>query len=138
MWQAIAALAAQGAGTGAAWWLGNQQGKNDFKSAMEAERRQQIERDYVLGEARAKAAASGFEYDSQGIQTYITSMEAEFARQHQWAVDQAKKARKLNKIGNALGVLTGAGSAVMQYGQSNNWWQSANGQTAVSGGGTEG
>jgi hypothetical protein len=122
------AAVAAGAGIGgsvAQWWLGNQAVDAARDAALEEERRREKERDFVLGETRARAGASGIEFDSGSIQSYLADMTAEFARQHSWAVAQANRAASLGKTANTLGLASGIGSALFGYSKSTNWFQSS-------------
>jgi hypothetical protein len=111
------------ASAGGQWWLGRQQVAEQKKAALEGERRTELERAYTLGDTAARAAASGVEFDSEGIQTYLTGMSNEFARQHQWTLDQIKRGAELGNTANNIGLFTGVTKSLFQTAQANNWWQ---------------
>lgn len=111
------------AGSVAQWWLGNKAADAQRSAALEEERRREKERQYVLGEAKARGAASGVEFESGSIQSYLSDMTAEFGRQHQWAIDQANRAAELGKTANTVGLFTGIGSSLFGYARANNWFQ---------------
>lgn len=113
------------AGSAASWWLGNKAVDAQRDTAMEEERRREKERAYVLGEAKARGAASGVEFESGSIQRYLADMTTEFGRQHQWAVDQADRGASIGKDANLLGAATGIGSSLFGYGKASNWFQSS-------------
>jgi hypothetical protein len=58
------------------------------------------------------------------MQQYLAGMAAEFRRQNDWAVRQANAGADLSQTSNLLQGLSGLGSSLFQFGQSNNWWQS--------------
>jgi hypothetical protein len=105
------------------WWLGNKAADAQKEASLEEERRREKERAFVLGETRARAAASGVEFESGSVQSWLSSMEAEFKRQHEWALDQAKRGADLSKLSGSLGFATGIGSSLFQYGAAKNWFR---------------
>jgi len=105
------------------WWLGKQQVAEQKKAGLEQERRTELERAYTLGDTTARAAASGFEFGSEGIQNYLTGMSNEFARQHQRSLDQIKRGAELGSTANNIGLFTGVPRSLFQTAQAANWWQ---------------
>lgn len=110
------------ASSGAQWWLQKKQVAEQKRVALEEERRTQLQRQAVLGGATARGAASGFEFESQGLQKYLGDMEAEFSRQRQWALDQARRGAKLGNLAAGIGLATGIAGSANDYMKSNNWF----------------
>ena len=84
-WWAAAALGVQAAGA-----LGAFGGKNDAARQARAElneslRRMRLEQDQTLGTARAAAAASGAEFDSNAITGHLARLSQEMSRELEWA-----------------------------------------------------
>jgi hypothetical protein len=123
MWQAIAAIGAQGASSGYSWWLGREAASQQRADTREQLRRFRLEHQQVLGEARARGAASGIEFESQGLQTYLQTMEAEFARQEQWAYDAGMREAKGMERQAWWNLATGGAQMFQSYAQSQNWWR---------------
>lgn len=119
------ALAGGVIGAGASWFLGNQAARARRAAAMESVRRQDQQNAYTLGDATARAAASGVELTGGGdsFSKYLSDMSAEFRRQHDWAVKQANRGASISETSNAIQGLTGLGSSLFRFASSQNWFQ---------------
>jgi hypothetical protein len=87
------------------------------ETMKEEERRQQIKSDALLGQARAKAGASGLSMTSGSISSYLGFMEGELNRQAEWTrqanereLSEARTARDWQLGGTIFSWFTGGGS----------------------------
>lgn len=118
------ALAGGLIGAGASWWLGNQAEEAKRRAGLESIRRMDRAHAWTLSEATAGGAASGVEMGSTSLQTYLAEMSKEFRRQHDWAARQVNEGADIGEAANALGLASGIGSSLFNFGRANNWWQS--------------
>lgn len=83
----------------------------------------QMKRDYTVGLAKARAAASGTEMESVSTTDYLSRLTGEFDRQ----IALARRTRRQTYVSDIVASLSGAaGNAADIYGslgQMNNWWQ---------------
>ncbi len=121
------ALAGGVIGGAASWWLGNKAADAQKAASLEEERRRERERAFVLGDATARANASGVEVGvpggpgSESMSKYLADLSMEFQRQHAWAVSQANQGADLSKLANGINAMSGIGSSIFRWGQSNAW-----------------
>lgn len=111
------------AGAGASWWLGEKAADQQRADSAEQVRRFRAQHAQVLGETTARGAASGIEFESQGLQRYLSDMSTEFARQEEWMRRAGERQAAATSLGAKLGFLTGAAGSFNQFAAANNWWQ---------------
>lgn len=115
--------------------LGGLFGSGVDEQAIEARRQQGLEmsrraalgHDLQLSQGKALAAASGIEsplYGSGSMQTYLSTMAAEFRRQNEWNVQQANKAADISYDALTFNQFTDLGRGLFQFGAANNWFRS--------------
>ncbi len=80
LWMALG-LTVSAAGS---WWLNRDRARMQRAETDEAVRRFTAEGEKRLGMARAAGAASGVEFESGSLQTYLGEMAAELRRQVEW------------------------------------------------------
>jgi hypothetical protein len=116
-------LGVSAAGAAASWWNRQQQADAQRDELEEALRRARAEKERVLGETRARGAASGVEFESASLQRYVGDMSAEFDRRIEWLRSSGMRAASLTGRAANMGLVTDLGGSLFQYGQSNNWWK---------------
>jgi len=86
-------------------------------------RRLRAQQEQVVGQARAAGAASGVRPGSASLQTYLSEMQAEFARQAEW--DRASGQRAIDRANTSAGIGFAGDmvSAMFSFGQQTNWWK---------------
>ncbi len=120
------ALAFGAGGALTSWWMGNAASSSRREASMEAIRRQDRQNAFTLGEATAKANASGVELTgTDSFSKYLADMAEEFRREHDWAVQQANRGASISEVGNAIQGMTGLGSSLFRFASSQNWVQPA-------------
>lgn len=90
----------------------------------EAVRRMKLRQEQYLGTATARAAASGVEFDSSSIQTYLTGMADEFRRESEWALKNGMQQASDITTGAFLSAGAGLAQAGFGFAASQNWFQS--------------
>lgn len=120
-------LGVQVAGAGLSWWQRRQQADAMREETQETLRRFRAEGERRIGLTRTAAAASGFELGSGSLQTYLSDMETEFARQAGWIQRAGSRAAGASDNAANLGLFADLGGALMGYGRNNNWWRTTDG-----------
>lgn len=121
----------EGVGFGAAQVLGM---AGQFASGlMSADARQsefaqqiralKMKRDFTVGIATARAAASGVTSDSVSTTKYMASLTGELNRGIDNLEGVANTTGVMDKIGLFSGLVGGAANAYATLGKANNWWQ---------------
>ena len=121
---AIGAAAGAVVGTVASLWGeldGSAQRKRETEEAV---RRMKARQAQYLGVATSRAAASGVEFDSSSIQTYLTGMADEFRRESEWAMKNGMRIADAETSASWLGAGAGLAKAGVDFAQSQNWFQS--------------
>lgn len=118
-----------GAGMGLLSGVFSYFGKEAQADAMRAQaeeraRRQKLQDEQVLGKATAGAAASGVEFESGSLQTYLTEMQAEMQRQREWARAAASENAGNVDAAAGFGLATDVGGTLFGYAKDNNFWRS--------------
>ena len=117
-----------GAGVGLAGGIFSWLGKRKQADALEAENREALRRrilqdQQVLGQATAAGAASGIEFDSTGLQTYLTSMRDEMKRQQEWQRRAGATNVSNMQYGANVGLFTDLGQTFSLFAKQNNYWK---------------
>jgi hypothetical protein len=121
---AIGAAAGAVIGTVASLW-GELDGSNQRRrETEEAVRRMKLRQEQYFGNAVARSAASGVEFDSSTIQTYLTGMADEFRRESEWAMKNGMRIADAESTTAWLGAGAGLAKAGADFAQSQNWFQS--------------
>jgi hypothetical protein len=119
------ALAGGVIGGAAGWFFGSQAEEAKKKAALEQARRADAAHQEVLGEATALGGASGVEMGTGSLQLHLDSMAAEFRRQNEWNVQQAREGADLGNLTNDLNLASNLGSSLYRFGASKNWFGAA-------------
>lgn len=93
------------------------------KETEEAVRRMKAQQAQYLGVSTARAAASGFEFDSSSIQTYLTNMADEFRRESEWALKNGMTIADAQSTAGWVNAATGLVKAGGDFARSQNWFQ---------------
>jgi hypothetical protein len=117
-------LGINAASAGASWWLGNQRADMQRAETDESVRRFQLDRERILGRARAGGAASGVAFESSSLQGYLKTMTDEFQRQAEWMRRAGYAGADITRTSATLGFVGDLGSSVFRFGAANNWWKS--------------
>ena len=94
---------------------------------LERARRAALGNDLELGQAKARAAASGIEMGVTGsgsMQTYLSTMAQEFRRQNEWNVTQANKAADISLDALTVNQFGDLSRGLFAFGAANNWFRS--------------
>jgi hypothetical protein len=123
MWWAAAGLGVSGLGA-----LGSFVSTQLSADQMRADTREQVRRlelqqKQVLGEATARGAASGVEFGSASLSTYLDAMTQEFKREAEWARETGYRAANATAASGALRLGSDVAGSLFQYGAANNWWR---------------
>lgn len=89
----------------------------------EAVRRMKLRQEQYFGVATSRAAASGVEFDSESIQTYLTGMADEFRRESEWALKNGMQQASDIQTGAILQAGAGLAQAGFGFAASQNWFQ---------------
>jgi hypothetical protein len=116
-------LATSVAGAGASALFGNAADRQRRRELDEQLRRFDKEAAQRLGETRAVGAASGIEFGSRSLQAYLSEMNWEFRRQADLMRQTGELEIDLGRQGRMFDLASGVGGALLQFGQSQNWWQ---------------
>lgn len=119
-WMAVpAALQTTGAIVGAI----GQRRQADLVRRFGAEqaRRMRFEHDRTIGEAAARGAASGVEFESESLQKYLADMTQEFRIEEDWVRKAAEAEAKAMRTASTFSMFSGIGSSLLSYGQMTNW-----------------
>lgn len=119
----IGALGISAVGAAASWWNRQEQARRQREETDEALRRLRAQHERVLGEATARGAASGVEFEGEGLQRYLASMRDEFARQETWLANAGASQAGATSTAADLGLFTDLGGALFRFGQDNAWWK---------------
>jgi hypothetical protein len=111
------------ASAGASWWLGNKQADQQRAETREQLRRFRLQHQATLGEAQARGAASGIEFESQGLQRDLSDMETEFGRQEKWMLDAGMAQAQATETAAKFSFLTGGAGSFFDFAKNNNWWR---------------
>lgn len=122
------AIAAAGLGvglakTGFSLFSGLEAADRKRAAAREAARRLRLEHDYTLGAARAAGAASGIEFESASLQTYLTTMTDEFRRQEDFNLKAGLDEASAMETAAGFNAFTDTVGSLFSFGQSNNWFK---------------
>lgn len=103
--------------------LGSAAAAREREIGLERVRQQDTKNALTLGEAQASGAASGVEYSSGSLQTYLNLMSAEFRRQSELGKRSVNEGADAMQTAGIIGGFTNAAGTLFQFGQSNNWWR---------------
>lgn len=93
------------------------------QAAREAARRLKLSHDQVIGEATARGAASGVEFESSSLQTYLSTMTNEFRWQESYALKASMEEANALERSALWGGLGDAAGSMFSYGAQNNWFK---------------
>ena len=110
-------------GAGIALW-GDLTGANQRKAETEeAVRRMKLRQAQYLGQATSRASASGVEFDSESIQTYLSGMAEQFRMESDWAAKNGATLADAQATAGWLGFGNAVVKAAGDFGASQNWFQ---------------
>ncbi len=118
------------AGAGYGWWKSHEQAQQQKLELIEKVRRMKAAQKQVMGTAVSRAAGSGVEFDSQGIQTFLGAMQSEFDKQLDWVRRSGGKSMSSTQQEGSWNFASDLGSSMFRFGESNNWWRSSPSQGA--------
>jgi hypothetical protein len=122
---------AVGAGVGLVGGLsryfgGNAQADAMRRQAAEELRRKKLQDAQVFGQTTAAGAASGIDFqESTGLQSYLTSMQAEMRRQQEFMRRSAATNASNVQTAAGFGLLTDLGGTLSNYAKDNAYWRGA-------------
>lgn len=119
----LAALGVGAASAAGSWWLSRERSRLQRAETDEQLRRFDAEAEKRLGMARAAGAASGVEFESGSLQTYLGEMAAELRRQVEWMRKAGYAGARITDQAGTFGLVSDLGSSLFRFGQSNNWWR---------------
>lgn len=93
------------------------------EGVLEAARRLRLENDYTLGAARAAGAASGVEYESASIQTYLGTMEREMRLQENLNTKAGLDEVSAMETAAKFNIFTDSVGSIFSFGKANNWFK---------------
>ena len=102
-------------------WSGFAQSDAIQKKAQEEQRRAHLEHSQVLGTTRAVGASSGVEFSSVSLQNYLSTMDTEFRKQEQWALNAAQDQAGSILTASAFKAQSDIFKSAFDYGQASNW-----------------
>lgn len=119
---------AVGAGLGLVGGVFSYLGKQSQVAAMRAQaeeelRRRKMQDAQVLGQATAAGAASGVDFESTSLQSYLGSMQAEMKRQQEWQRKSAATNAGNMSTASTVGLFTDMGGTLSSFAKANNYWR---------------
>ncbi len=111
------------ASAASSWWLRQQQAERQRAETDEALRRTRLQHQVVVGEATARAAASGVEVGGSSMGRYLQAMTDEFGRQERWLELSGHRQADATSLSANLGAFGDLGGSLFGYAQNNNWWK---------------
>jgi hypothetical protein len=117
------ALGLQGASAAYSWWNSREQARQQRRETDEAVRRFEADAEKRLSGARAAGAASGIEFESSSLQTHLTVMRDELAREAAWMRENGATVSGATERAGDFQLVGDLGGALFSYGNANNWWR---------------
>ncbi len=113
------------AGGAYGWWNAQSQAAQQKLELIETMRRLRLGQKQTMGKAVSRGAASGIEFDSGSLQTFLAAMQDEFDRQADWLRRSGGKSVSATQQAGNWNFASDLGSSMFQFGESNNWWRTS-------------
>lgn len=126
-WWAAAGLGLNLVGAGFKWQANQNAAALERERLDEEIRRFRAQAAQVMGHAESRVGASGFAWESAGLQGYLRGMSSEFDRQAEFMRRVGLKGIRARSRASDFSLIADIGSALSSYGAANNWWQGATG-----------
>jgi hypothetical protein len=89
----------------------------------EAVRRLKVSQDRTLGDTTARGAASGIEFGSESLSTYLRQMSAEFEKEATWMRKSGYQEAGATEKAGTYGLLGDLGGGIFKFGAMNGWYK---------------